>query len=398
MFAITSKHKRTRTRSLDRGSLRKTPRVEYSVPTGNRFNVLKNNNQDPVVKPAKPAPITVTNDPNIIETLKLLNVQFRIKIVSVGTKVYVDNEADFKTVCNNLREKKVEFFSHPFGNSKTFKLLLCGLPEFATSEITECLKTQNNVSVSKINMLSSEGSFKRYILQFDPSENSKADIINIKVILHHVVKWLPTRPHKKGPTQCLNCGMFGHGVSACNRAPKCNLCGEGHPSDKCSFNSDEDSQRIYKCHNCKANNLQHNHRANDIECPMRSKNIEIKAAMNKRKIQTAYGGAPMPATAPLLTPAPMPPPLTRSFANVARQRTFNQFDTSSANAIANMPIQQANIRFAQASNNAHVNNNDLFSFAEVSEILFNCVNELQQCTSKLDQIKVIAKLLNHVCK
>lgn len=211
--------------------------MEFNVPTGNRFSALSNNTKDPVEKPVKPAPITVTNDTDLSAILDATKVQYRLKIVSVGTKIFVDNEVDFKTVSDKLREKNVEFFSHPFGKSKTFKLLLCGLPEFPTADITECLKTQNNVSVMKINMLSSSGSFKKYILQFDPSENPKSDIKNIKVILHHVIRWLPTRPHNKGPTQCLNCGMFGHGVMACFRPPKCSLCGEGHKTDACAFNT-----------------------------------------------------------------------------------------------------------------------------------------------------------------
>lgn len=400
MFAKAIRHKRSRTNSLDRGSTRKTAKVEYSVPIGNRFNVLNNNTKEPIVKVNKPAPITVTNnDTDISAILKEIKVQYRIKLISVGTKIFVDTEAEFKSICKLFRTKKVEFFTHPFGNLKMFKLILCGLPEVPTTEISEWLKSQNNVNVTKISMLNTNGSFKKYILQFDPNENSKSDIKNIKVIMNHVIKWLPTKPHKKGPTQCHKCGMFGHGIMACFRTPRCNLCGEGHESKSCSFNSQEDSQRIYKCHNCKASNLPHNHKADDLNCPMRIKYIEIKNTANKRKSQSAVKQFQSTAAAfPQLTPAPPPPPLTRSFANVASQHANTQFSATNGNPFANNPNQQTCNRHTATDATPYANNNNLFSFAEVSEIMINCVNELQHCTCKLDQIKVIANLLNYVCK
>lgn len=389
MFRQMGNHKRTRTRttSLDRGTHSKTPKVEYNIPTGNRFSVLNSNNQAPVNRPIKPAPITVTNDTDLSAILTATKVQYRLKIVSVGTKIYVDSAEDFKTVCDALREKKTEFFSHPFGDTKTFKLVLCGLPEVPTDEIVECLKTQNNVKVTKIIMLNSQSTFRKYILQFNPIENSKTDIKNIKVILNHVISWQKTNPRKKGPTQCLKCGMFGHGVASCFRSPKCNLCGESHETSNCSFNNQDDSQRIYKCHNCKASNLPHNHKANDAECPMRVKYMEIKAATNKRKSESVKSAH--------MTPAPTPPPLVHSFANVAGQQTDGQRRSH------NVDLTQQNT-FANRRNETltatQANNSELFTFAEISNILFNCVNELQQCKNKLDQIKVIANLLNHVCK
>lgn len=395
MFGQKGKHKRTRTRttSLDRGTHSKAAKVEYNVPTGNRFSVLKSNDQVPITRPIKPAPITVTSDTNVSAVLKAINVQYRLKIVSIGTKIYVDNTEDFNKVCEALREKKSEFFSHPFGDTKTFKLVLCGLPEFPTEEIVESLKSQNNVTVSKIIMLNSQSSFRKYILQFNPSENSKADIKNIKVILNHVISWQPTRPRQKGPTQCLRCGMFGHGVTSCSRTAKCNLCGDNHETSACSFNAQTDDQRVYKCHNCKAENLPHNHKANDIECPTRAKYMEIKAATNKWK-NTKSNGNFTAKPHIQLTPAPTPPPLTRSYAQVAGPRTAIQRHTPNIDMTRQNTINNSRMQ----THFEGQTNGELFTFAEVSSILFSCVNELQQCTSKLDQIKVIANLLNHVCK
>lgn len=231
-------------------------------------------------------------------------------------------------------------------------------------------------------MLTSESSFKRYILHFDPKENSKADVKNIKVIMNHIIKWLPAKPMRKGPTQCLNCGMFGHGISACHRKPKCFLCGEGHEKTKCNFDKDDDNQRIYKCFNCKENNLPHNHKANDIQCPMRIKYVEIKTSSNRKNGRNANANAKSNFTLnvnalPSL-PARVPPPLTHSFAEAAKPQ--RQRFTCNRN------VQQV------------ADTNELFTFAEISEIMLNCVNELSKCTNKIEQLKVVANMLGHAFK
>lgn len=80
---------------------------------------------------------------------------------------------------------------------------------------------------------------------------------------------------------------------------------------------------------------------------------------------------------PPLRSAPIPPPLMHSFAVTANAHTVQQQHTSEFN-----PNEC----------------NELFTFAEISNIMLNCVNELAQCNSKLDHIRVIANLLGNVCK
>lgn len=79
--------------------------------------------------------------------------------------------------------------------------------------------------------------------------------------------------------------------------------------------------------------------------------------------------------------APTPPPLQHSFADAVT----NKFDSRP-------PLSQ---RAASAGERPNVNasENDLFTFEEVSEMLFDSISELSQCKTKLDQLKVVAKLL-----
>lgn len=376
-----------RASSLDCSNARKASRTDYAVSTSNVFSALSVNNQ-PVQpsKPARPAPITVTDEINVATHLKDATFPYRLKMVSIGTKIYVDKEDDFKHICDALKAKDIEYFTHPFGEAKTFKLILSGLPELPTADITNWLKSQNNITVNRIIMLNSGGSHKRYLVQFNPKENNRTEVMNIKVILNHVIKWIPAKNNRKGPSQCLRCAMFGHGISACNRKPTCLLCGEAHETKDCSFSGTDDSeQRIFKCFNCKAKNLQHNHKASDPLCPCRINYIEIRSSANNRKPQATQQRQQQyvhtPEHFPPLSqarPTQLAQPLTRSFADAAKHTPRQQF-------------------------NSHVNaqrdrGDDLFTFAEVSDILFSCINELEKCKSKFDQMRVIANMLSNVCK
>lgn len=57
-----------------------------------------------VTTPSKPAPITVTEDTDIGAYLKDAKFPYRLKIVTIGTKIYVDEEEDFKLISSALRK------------------------------------------------------------------------------------------------------------------------------------------------------------------------------------------------------------------------------------------------------------------------------------------------------
>lgn len=157
-----------------------------------------------------------------------------------------------------------------------------------------------------------------------------------------------------------------------------------HETDKFEFDKDDGNQRIFKCFNCKENDLPHNHRANDVQCPMRTKYIEIKTNSNRKNGRNANSNfnanSGFILNANVFPPlrASAPPPLTHSFADAARPQ----------------PHRLSNDRNVQN----HTDSNELFTFAQISEIMLNCVNELTKCKKKVDQLRVIANVLGHAFK
>lgn len=379
MFANNTGNRRGRAKrsaSMDlSGNNSKNLKTQFAITTSNRFSALPNDAaKTPAKKPIAPAPVTITDGTNPTALLKSLNIPFKLKASSIGTKIFTDTVSDFTSLCGKLTELKTEFFSHAPANKKTFKLVLHGLPDLPIDDINDCLTSQYNIKVDKITALKSEGSFKRFLIQFDAVENQKSDVTNIKVILDHIIRWLPAKPINRGPTQCLNCGMYGHGISSCFRKSKCSLCAGNHETKVCSFETDASQQRVYKCHYCRANNLPNfNHRANDPQCPARIKYIEIKSNVSKKINRVTTNQFIHTANA---FPSLQPPPLTRSFADAAKMQ------------------REPPVHHTRMNNNS----GELFTFAEISTIMFDCVNDLAQCTNKFDQLKVIANLLSHACK
>lgn len=85
-------------------------------------------------------------------------------------------------------------------------------------------------------------------------------------------------------------------------------------------------------------------------------------------------------------PAPLAKPLSKSFASVVG----NKNDSNKSNSNVN--------RINKENNNSNVNNNsnELFTFAEVGEILLKGLNDLANCKNKIDQLRVIANMLQNV--
>lgn len=370
----------------------------FQVPLSNKFDALSDNEDITDQSAAKPkeikvSPIVVTDHSIDINKLtKEMNISCEIKILSIGRKIFAKTIEDKTKICEALNAKSVNFFSHPDSGDKIFKVVLSGLPEIDIKTITDCLTTDYGLIAKKIIMFNTKSSNKLYLCEFDSAVVNMKKLNDVNAVYHHRVKWLAYKQTRNGPTQCRRCLMFGHGQKFCNRYTACGLCSGNHLTSECTVISVNTKNPTYKCFNCASAKLPHTHRADDETCPFRAKYMETRTnAKTKSKRGTSEQKRDNINTNVRNERAPAPTSSRTSFANAVSngkiQPNIQQASTSSA------PNS-----FATTSTHNDNSNNDLFSIAEVSQILFNSIRELQQCKTKLDQLMVIANILQYACK
>lgn len=365
-------------------------RLSFNVTTGNRFDQLNNDvhsdasaNLNSENNP-KIAPIVITNNFDKADNvLSKLNLKIYFKLISIGKKVFVKSIEDKELVIKALNDNKIEFFTHPDNEGRIFKVILSGLPTVPIDTLLSSLSNENNLQPTKIVQIGNNNN-PLYLLHFNKEVISLGKLRPITVVFNHIIKWMPYRPRKRGPTQCFNCTMYGHGAANCKRPAVCLLCSKSHNVKECPIKNKEvnsNSIQIFTCYNCLQNNLPHNHKANDYSCPARTKYIDIRNKRanginsQQRKPPTNTHHTKNEPSHKKYVMAPTPPALTTTYANAVRQ------NVSSVN-LENMVNDNTN--------------NNLWSLDEISNILINSLNDLAQCKSKLDQMKVITKLLQNV--
>lgn len=146
---LTNKRKRER----DKVKIR-NPKFLNSiqVPTSNRFDALSSNDtamqtdQSQPVKKSSISPIVITDhETNLAPILNGIDT-CHIKIISVGRKIFPNSTEDKTKIIDALKANgRIGFFSHADTDSKSFKVILSGLPEIDTGLITASIHDQIKV-------------------------------------------------------------------------------------------------------------------------------------------------------------------------------------------------------------------------------------------------------------
>lgn len=246
-----------------------------------------------------------------------MNVQFVLRIMSIGKKVFVQSLEDKAKLIEALKSNKIDHFSHPDDVDKTYKIILAGLPECDTNLIIEELKTKHEIAPTKVTMFLTKSVNKLYLCEFNKNEVNNKKLNSIQSINQHIIKWQLYKPKRKGPTQCRRCLMYGHGINSCARFTVCALCCGSHLTSTCTVYSDTIENPIYRCFNCASSNLPHSRKATDPTCPFRTKynttisSMREKSKQNTKKNTNVNNGT---HSAPRYIPAPPPAPITESYA------------------------------------------------------------------------------------
>lgn len=389
-------HREINTKKVKLKNKKTSKRIDLNaiqVPLQNKFDILSDmEEEESAPKHTRIAPVIVTDfNSNIQELITEIDIKCDIKLMSIGRKIILQSLDDKNKLLDALKSKQVNFFSHPDSTNKIFKAMLSGLPEIPTEDILECLQKNHTLTPTKIIMFNTKSFNKLYLCHFNQPNINMRKLKSVKIVHHHIVTWSPYKPKRVGPTQCFKCCMYGHGISSCNRFSVCMLCSGNHTASDCNVITPTTLNPLYKCYNCASANIKHDHRANDTNCPFRAKyELSRNNARNKykHKVPATHGTTRnFSNNANRFVLAPTPPPLHSSFASVSRANNEQQTQSHTQSIPINRALYTSNLNSSK----------ELWTIAEVTNLLLDSINELKKCTSKLDQLKVIANLLQHAC-
>lgn len=358
------------------------------VPTKNYFSILGANkdlkNKDQVEKLPKFPPFVITSIISHKEVVGFLSAvkisNFNIKIQSIGVKIFVYSSDDYNKFADHLKSENIEFFSYEAKHDKALKVVLYGLPMMDINDIDGDLKSNHNVTPTSVEVLKSNSNTDQHTLYLLSFKSINFGLLKqIKSIKNTIINWRMYSPKYKGPTQCNNCSLYGHGARFCRRLSRCSLCTQNHSTLTCPLKDKVNDQDVaFECINCKEKKLPYNHQASDVKCPSRLDYINSRQK-SISKNRSSHNRVNFNIS---------------NFPNLSKNNSMPS--TSNSHVNSNFSKSFANV----VNSNGNINNNcntaeDLFSFNELFNIFMTSLTKLKQCKSKMDQLEVIASLLQY---
>lgn len=368
-----------------------------ALNTYNRYANLTDNEDEIVV--AQPTPPKVKTPPivvinvnyaNIKELMNAINVQnYNLKYISMGIKILCNTLDDYNVCIRGLKNAKVEFYSHDVPSQQLMKFVLSGLPELTVDEVKTGLQIANIqfVDVKKMHTKGDNKNYALYLVYFGNKSTKLSELKTSKYILNIVVSWSPYIASRKGPTQCNNCQLHGHGSKNCNLPPRCSKCAGKHESATCLRDNFPQPEQTYVC--CLCGDA---HSSRDRNCPKRINYIKMKLSRSSSKPnhssnqnhsdQRFHQQAPHEQHS--LQQASHQQHFTRSDAEfpalkVHQGRKFSDWFTQS----------QPNPPQIEVNRNGDV---ELFTTQQLLELTTELISNLRACRTKMDQFQVITKL------
>lgn len=327
---------------------------------------------------SKPSPIIITDQNSTIDSISssmntLSIQQFSIKKISIGLKIFLSRDSDFIKYMQHIKDQKIEFYTHRNKSERVLKVVLSGLDRCDISTIQSGLDVYqlHPVKIFEMKTKNSNSSRALYLCHFKSGEITLRQLKQgVNKINHIVINWLRYQPKFKQITQCYNCYMFGHGSSHCNRAAVCSFCASSsHKSLECSLKSIEyspENSSKFKCINCSLKKLPDSHRANDPSCPSREEFLKIRSNF------------------------PSSTKTQKSIIDLNIEQNFPELKSEIKNFTK--PTIKSN------STNKSLDNpeaSNMFSMRECFNIFYKAVTDMEKCQNKVDQMTVIAGLLQH---
>lgn len=237
--------------SSDYPPLKMSQRREKKVTSKEKNNTNTNKSKAVFTNPTNLTNTSKTKSPHKLPSIVVFNIDtkslidalaivlensvFKVQIVNANrSHILTSSVIDHKKVLEFLKHKNANNFSYTPKESKPFNYIVKGIDlAFDNEDVRiDIMKQCPNVNILKVNNLMSQKSKELTnirIVQITPESDLKS-VLNVKYLLHQVVKWSRLRTSY---TQCRNCQRPGHAASNCNMKYRCMKCPMDHEPGKC---------------------------------------------------------------------------------------------------------------------------------------------------------------------
>lgn len=381
----------------------------YNVATSNKFSTLADCDADTPAGIQKKAnkngkekiplvTITETNIPTVQGmALKAGVSMFNVKRTSTGVNVFMYTTQDHTKLVSYLKQQKANFFTYVRDEDRTTKVVLAGLPDLNIEVVAEALKEVEVVpkDIRKMTLKKKRHEdHALYLLYFNKGSVQLNALRRIKSVYRCIVEWDFYSTKTKGPVQCRNCQMFGHGSTQCFRQPRCVKCGNVHKTVDCPLTISREDKSIQlpkeklSCVNCGQQ-----HTANFHQCVKRQEFINARDhQLRKSRLQRSrreefqFRQEDFPQSGTL---GELP------------QRSHNHRTPLYSNVLSHREAPANRLQFKQHQTHRYhhdtPSNHDLFSPEEIVDIVTDVFSRLSTCTTKQQQLKVIFEITAHYC-
>lgn len=339
-------------------------------------------------------PLVVKNIPlvQLKESLKAIGIKAAYKICRFGIKVVLPSKEDYQKAKQYLDRARAEYYTFDIQSEKPFKAVVRGLPIMEVDEIKSDLEDRYKLKPLAIFPMSRHNRVMEYrdclyLVHFSQGSVTLGALKAVRVITDVIVSWEPYRGANKDVTQCMRCLHFGHGTRNCRLKPRCNLCSQGHLTDSCPSKDAEEIVQEIKCVNCGGA-----HRSTDRACPKREefKNIRKQAStFNQPGRRRDRVPPPDPEEFPALCPGSQTRPARWQIPAGERSQSHRAPSAERPPGFQRIPHQDVPSDETRSANAAPL----LYTAADLQHILNEMCDKLQQCSTRLEQVRLIGNLV-----
>lgn len=398
----------------DKKAKKKTP-VKEPNEAGN--SEKKRQRIPPIIMPGVER--SVVN--NQLKFCKITN--YRLKMTSVGTNVFLDTAEDHKRFRKLLDDSKVEYFTHDLPEEKHTRVVLKGLDNMDPNDVAKELEA---MEVKPVDIRMQIPKQKRYtnhanfIVSYKRGDVNLKKVYAIRSLFHTMVRWEPYRSNFNGPTQCRRCLMPGHGTRHCTLRPNCAYCAGPHISEECDEmgkaidehkekkkadgKPEENSIALNdfpaKCFNCVKNGFKNtDHIALSAKCPSKQHFAQLQRQLSTKSSPQQQRQKPKFAVQQNAFP-PLPPSNNGIAFRGQQSSGHNPQPGLSTSRSNHQPMNFSQhmrnpslpSKFPDPPNEINIDPSELFSFDEIMNLVNELLIDISNCSTRKEQFQVITRL------